>query len=129
MKKILIVAIILLTFSVVLSHADRKLENKTVDEWWGYQWETLGETGLLNKIDVVSGVLAGISATRDYAFDVDPKLYEYYEAYSEFLAKKDIVRNIVETLDRYYEQNRGTYKYEDRVVTMILVIYGKYWWQ
>lgn len=129
MRKILLVVVLFLMASVAFVHADRKLENKTVDEWWGYQWEQLDFIGPTVKEDIVSGVLAGISATRDYAFDLDSKIYEYYEAYSEFLEKKNVVRKIVETLDRYYEQNKGTYKYEDRVVTMILVIYGKYWWQ
>lgn len=129
MKKLALVIVVLLAISVVAVHAERKSGN-TVDEWWGYQWERLEITsGVMAKHDVVSGVLAGISAVRDYAFDVDPKMYEYYKAYSEFLLEQDIVDDIVATLDRYYEENRDTYKYEDRVVTMILVIYGKYWWR
>ena len=130
MRKLFVAIVVLLAISIAAVHADRKLIDNTVDEWWGYQWERLEITsGPLAKHDVVSGVLAGISAVRDYAFDVDPKMYEYYQAYARFLLKKGVVDEIVDTLDRYYELNRETYKYEDRVVTMILVIYGKYWWK
>jgi hypothetical protein len=132
MKRLILIVAVLLAVTVVFVHADRKLGRTgiNVDAWWGHQWELLDQTsGPLAKYDVVAGVLAGISAVRDYAFDVDPQMYEYYQAYSEFLLKQDVVGEIVDTLNRYYEENRDTYKYEDRVVTMILVIYGKYWWR
>lgn len=126
MKKTIIVTLMLICFAVAFTHA----QTLSVDEWTGVQWERLGNAGLTStKLDVVSGVLTGISAVRDYAFDVDPKMYQYYEAYSEFLLEQNVVEEIVTTLDRYYEQNRNTHKYNDRVVTMILVIYGKYWWR
>jgi hypothetical protein len=101
----------------------------TVDEWAGYQWEAATTFSITLQRDTVNAVLAGIGIVRDYAFDVDPKMYEYYQAYQNFLMREGIVDKIVDDLTRYYKLNHDNYKYKDRVVTMIMVIYGKYWWR
>lgn len=98
----------------------------TVQEYTGYQWQRMS---ILEKTDVVGGVLAGFSMVRDFIFDLDPNVYEKYKAYDTFMAKRNIIVKIIDTLDRYYLLNKENYKYDDRVTIMIIVIYSKYWWR
>jgi hypothetical protein len=120
--------VMLLLFAIIISGLTQEAESlwSQVSEFRGHQWERLDA---MEKELIVSGVLGGFSMVRDFAFDLDPKIYERYEAYDEFLAQGQVVSEIVENLDRYYELNRDNYKYDDRVTNMIIVIYSKYWWR
>jgi hypothetical protein len=55
-------------------------------------------------------------------------MYDTYRSFEQFINEHRVVEKIVKNLDRYYELNRDNYKYNDRVTTMIIVIFGKYWW-
>lgn len=126
MKKVLFV---LLLFAVLFPLSAQIREGSIwtqVAEFRGHQWERLEQQ---EKELIVSGVLGGFSMVRDFAFDLDPSIYERYEAYDEFMMRDRVILEIVDNLDRYYLYNRNNYKYEDRVTNMIIVIYSKYWWR
>lgn len=121
MKKILILGIIFFLIASFTFSMD-------VNRLTGSGWEQLGRVSPTAKHDIVSGVLSGFGMVKDYAFDLEPKMYDSYRSFEDFVNENDVVNKIVKNLDRYYQLNRDNYKYEDRVVTMIIVIFGKYWW-
>ena len=119
MKKLMIVCILFLMAFSLFS------DMIPVEQYTGYQWERLNP---MRKTDIVSGYLAGFSVWRDYAFDLDTELYNRYQSFDNFMNRNNIVEKIIEDLDKYYIINSENYKYNDRVTTMIIVFYGKYWW-
>jgi len=121
MKKILILSIIFFLVASFVFTID-------VNRLTGEEWEKLEVANPTAKYDIVGGVLSGFGMVKDYAFDLEPKMYDSYRSFEDFVNENDVVEKIVENLDRYYELNKENYKYKDRVVTMIIVIFGKYWW-
>lgn len=103
-----------------------RMRDMSIEEYSGRQWGVLGEN---DKIQIVEGFLAGFSVWRDYIFDLDPSIYERYQEYDRFLRRSNVSARIVADLDRYYLLNRESFKYNDRVTNMIVVFYGKYWWE
>lgn len=103
-----------------------RMADMSVEEYTGRQWQVLGES---DKIRIVDGFLAGFSVWRDYLFDLDPTIYQRYEEYDRFLRQSNVAAKIVADLDRYYVLNRENFKFNDRVTNMIVVFYGKYWWE
>lgn len=97
-----------------------------VEEYTGVHWTVLMPE---EKVRIVSGFLAGFSVWRDYIFDLDVEVYERYESYDEFLSQDRIAERVVADIDRYYTLNRDNYKFSDRLTNLIIVFYGKYWWQ
>lgn len=122
MKKLLIVFLLLLITTLVFG----QFRTASVDEYTGKHWNVLSN---LEKTSIVDGFLSGFSMWRDYIFDLDMEIYDRYEAYDEFLTKENIVEKVIQDLDRYYKINENNYKYDDRVINMIIVFYGKYWWR
>lgn len=121
MKKVLILSIILFLVATFAFSID-------VSRMTGSEWEAVGIATPTAKYDIVAGVLSGFGMVKDYAFDLEPRMYDTYRSFDDFINENDVVEKIVENLDRYYELNKDNYKYNDRVVTMIIVIFGKYWW-
>lgn len=120
MKKLLFIMLLfMISFSLMANN---------IEQYTGEQWEKLEIIDPLSKLTIINGVLVGISITHDYIFDINEGMTEHYRAYSAFIAQENVAVNILNTLNRYYKENRDNFKYNDRVVTMILVIYGKYWW-
>lgn len=119
MKKVFLLIVLILLVCPIFA------QTILVEQYTGDQWEKLD---LFEKMDIVSGFLAGFSVWRDYVFDLDTEIYKRYLSYNKFLERNNVVKKIVSDLDRYYKVNREYYKYNDRVVTMIIVFYGKYWW-
>jgi hypothetical protein len=123
LKKTVIFIIILIAVAVFFAHP------LDVQKMSGHEWEKLDTVSPTSKYDIVSGVLTGFGMVEDYAFDINKKIPEKYESFDEFIEREGIVEKIVKTLDRYYRLNRSSYKYNDRVANMIIVIFGKYWWK
>lgn len=139
MKKLVLLAVLFLVAAVGFSQewpgisdemnpnsTINRMRDLTVEQYTGRHWNVLGA---LEKKNIVEGFLSGFSVWRDYIFDVDPEVYERYQHYDEFLRREGVVDKIIADLDRYYAINEDTYKYNDRVTNMIIVFYGKYWWQ
>lgn len=122
MKKIFFIGILLLITVSVFA----QIRGQTVEEYTGNEWQILSE---LEKTAIVDGFLSGFSVWRDYIFDLDTQVYEKYQSYDKFLKRDGVVEKIVQDLDRYYIINKDNHKYEDRITNMIIVFYGKYWWQ